>query len=82
MVFKEFAMTFCICQLWTGEGAWRAYITIKESPSMEKELSFREATRDAARRAARASPYKGSQEGLICEQAKMIEPEWSLQTGT
>jgi hypothetical protein len=42
---------------------------------MEKELSFREATRDAARRAARASPYKGSQEGLICEQAKMIEPE-------
>ena len=65
MMFIESAMTLSICQLWTGEGACRANIIIKESPSMEKDLSFIETARDVARRAARTSPQIGSQEGLI-----------------
>ena len=47
---------------------------------MEKDLSFIETARDVARRAARTSPQIGSQEGLIWEQADMMQLEWSPQT--
>ena len=54
------------------EGSFNAEITSKESPSIVKILSFKETTRDAARKAANASPKVGSHGGLICEIDLMI----------
>jgi hypothetical protein len=67
MVCNESAMTPAIVQLWTVDGSWRAETTICESPSIVKCLSFNDEAREAASRAARASPYVGSHDGLICE---------------
>jgi hypothetical protein len=56
------------------EGTFKAVMTTRESHSMMKFLSCNEATREAAKRAARASPKFGSQVGQICEQALMMVP--------
>jgi hypothetical protein len=77
---KKSEITFSIFQSKEMEGRFRAEITSKESPSMVKLLSFKETAREAARRAAKASPKVGSHGGLICEIALIILPSESLQT--
>jgi hypothetical protein len=53
---KVLTITDSICQSKVMEGVFRAAITTLESPSREKFFNFKEAARDAASRAASASP--------------------------
>ena len=65
MMDMESAMTLSICKFRTIKGACRAAITTIESPSMVKFFSFIDAAKEAASRAASASPKVGSHVGLI-----------------
>jgi hypothetical protein len=62
---KVLAITDSICQSNVMEGLLRAAITTKESPSRENLWRFKEAAKEAASQAARASPKFGSHGGLV-----------------
>jgi hypothetical protein len=56
------------------EGCCKAKITINESPSIEKLLSFKVTVSEVAKSVAKASPKLGSQGGLIWEIALIMWP--------
>jgi hypothetical protein len=64
-VDNALAITDSMCQSRVMEGLLRAEITTAESPSKLKFFRCKEAAREAANRAAKASPKLGSHEGLV-----------------